>query len=519
MHQNLECQRLDSYLDYHARVHEGVLFVTEEESSYTFAEALVRIEKVAGRLESEGLKKGDRIALLGKNSINFLFMYLACSKLGVVPVGINYRLTAKESSFVINDSNAKMLFADSEFIDALADSCEDITVIALYGQHGSSPSLERWLGEEKRNYDLAEVTAKDTLSQMYTSGTTGLPKGVLLSHNNVIANVYQTAMASEYTFMVGSEFLLVAPMYHAAGIMTAYTGLVQGLTLVIHRDYNPQRVIDTLVSRPIAAVTLVPAMLQFIFDNIPDITQHKFPSLQLIYYGASPMSVPLLKQAMDVFGCDFTQGYGQTEANSIVAMLSASDHRNAIKGDEALLNTCGRAAFNTELRVVDDDGVAVANGKTGEIVVRGPQVMQGYWNNSAATASTLRDGWLHTGDIGVLDDRRYLTIVGRLKDMIISGGENIYPAEIESVLQGHPAIKEVAVIGLSNAKWGEVPLAVLVSHDSELPSTSQLVSWCKESLATYKVPAHFVFIDVLPRNPSGKIMKQQLREEIGKSYE
>ena len=508
-------QRLDNYLDYHARVHEDVMFVTDEGGSYSFCAALDRVERVASRLQSEGLKKGDRVALLGKNSISFLFMYLACSKLAVVPVGINYRLTPKESGFVINDADAKMLFADTEFIDAVADSCGEIPIVALFGRHDGCPDMDGWLADAGQSYDPVDVNPDDILSQMYTSGTTGMPKGVLLSHANVIANVYQTAMASEYTFRVGEQFLLVAPMYHAAGIMTAYTGLIQGLTLVIHRDYKPQRVIDALVSQPIAAVTLVPAMLQFIIENIPGLDKLSFPSLQLIYYGASPMSVPLLKRAIEIFDCDFTQGYGQTEANSIVAMLSPSDHRYALAQQPELLKACGRAAFNTQLRVVDGEGNDVATGEAGEIIARGPQIMLGYWNNPQATAETIKEGWLYTGDIGTLDSKGYLSIIGRVKDMIISGGENIYPVEIENVLLSHPDIDEVAVVGVSNQKWGEVPHAVIVQTTGDELSPEQLTDFCRQSLAAFKVPAHFHKIDALPRNPSGKILKQQLREQFG----
>jgi acyl-CoA synthetase (AMP-forming)/AMP-acid ligase II len=227
--------------------------------------------------------------------------------------------------------------------------------VCLYGQHKNYAAFDEWLGESQHSYERADIEPDDVMAQMYTSGTTGLPKGVLLSHENVIANVYQTAMASEYTFTAGEEFLLVAPMYHAAGIMTGYTGVVQGLTLVIHRDYDPRRVVTTLASRPIAAVTLVPAMLQFIIDNISGLEAMSFPSLRVVYYGASPIAVPLLQRAIEIFACDFTQGYGQTEANSIVAMLSASDHRKALADDPDLLKACGRATFNTELCIVDEN--------------------------------------------------------------------------------------------------------------------------------------------------------------------
>lgn len=513
------CQRLDDFLDYHARVHATIPFVIQDETALTFDESRDRVNIIASRMAVEGLKKGDRIGLLGKNSIDFFFLYIACARLGVVPVGINYRLTPEEAAYIARDATAKLLFCDSDLIAAVDPLCPELSSVCLFGEHDDYPRFDQWLEAALQSNERAAVTADDVMSQMYTSGTTGLPKGVLLSHSNIISNVYQTAMASEFTFMAGDEFLLVAPMYHAAGIMIAYTGLMQGLTLVIHREYDSARVVKTLAERPIAAVTLVPVMLQMIIDTVPRLGQMSFPELRLIYYGASPISVPLLRQAIKIFQCDFTQGYGQTETNSIVAMLSASDHRRALKGKPEILNACGRAAFNTKIKVVGPNGRGLPPGEAGEILAQGPQIMQGYWNNAAATAATIRDGWLHTGDVGRLDDEGYLTIVGRLKDLIISGGENIYPVEIENVLTTHSVICDAAVVGVSHPKWGEVPLAILVCSENERVEASELNAFCRAQLAGFKVPAYFHFISDIPRNPSGKILKQQLREEIGKDYE
>ncbi|ARN75562.1 long-chain-fatty-acid--CoA ligase [Oceanicoccus sagamiensis] len=506
-------QCLHQFLDYHARVHGDSPFLVEGKVSLSFADFEARVDRAVDRLRLMSLSRGDRIALLGKNSINFFTMILACSKLGVVPVAVNYRLSPSEAAFIIADGTSQCLLIDAEFIDEVAEHCSGLPVIGLFGSHPAYPDFEQWLGdgEQAVSDSLPVIAASDILSQMYTSGTTGMPKGVLLSHANVIANVYQTAMASEYTFGLGEQMLLVAPMYHAAGIMTAYTGLIQGLTLIIHRDYSPERVVEALSSQPIVAATLVPAMLQFILNHVPDIHRQSFPSLQLIYYGASPMSVDLLKRAIEVFDCDFAQGYGQTEANSIVAMLSPSDHRYALASAPDLLSACGRATFDTRLRLVSE-GKDVEQGEAGEIVASGPQVMQGYWNNPEATAATIKDGWLYTGDIGRMDKQGYLYIVGRVKDMIISGGENIYPAEIETVLARHQQINEVAVVGIPDARWGEVPLAVLVGNQSL--DSDELRAFCADHLAKFKIPARFEWLGALPRNPSGKILKQQLREQF-----
>lgn len=516
-------RRLDDFLDYHARVHAQLPFVTDDQCSLSFAESQARVDLIARSLAAEGLQSGDRIALLGKNSIDFFFLYLACARLGVVPVGINYRLTPSEAAFIVGDAGARLVFADAELIGLVAGSLPGVKAVCLFGEHTGYSSLAEWIeagGSRTLTYERADIGPDDTMSQMYTSGTTGLPKGVLLSHSNIISNVYQTSLGSEYTFMAGDEFLLVAPMYHAAGIMIAYTGLIQGLSLVIHREYDSARVVDTLASRPIAAVTLVPVMLQMIMDSVPDLNDMTFPDLRLIYYGASPIAIPLLRRAIEVFDCDFTQGYGQTETNSIVAMLSASDHRKALAGRPDILAACGRAAFNTELQVVDGAGNNLPAGEAGEIVARGPQIMQGYWNKPDVTAQTLRDGWLHTGDVGRFDEEGYLTIVGRVSDLIISGAENVYPVEIENVLTTHPQIVDAAVIGVTSPKWGEAPLAILVCETgATIPAHDELAALCREHLAAFKVPKHYHFTNELPRNPSGKVLKQQLRDDIGKHYD
>jgi acyl-CoA synthetase (AMP-forming)/AMP-acid ligase II len=512
---------LHEFMDYHARVNGEKIFANDDGQKLSYAEVGVRINKIADQLNAMKLKPGDRVSLLGKNSVNLISMYLACSRLGVVPVGINYRLTSQEAQFIIEDAGARCLFADEEFIDAIDkenilidvdDSKVPLPIICLHGSHPGFPLLDQWILQEVPRHVSPEIDSSDVLNQMYTSGTTGLPKGVLLTHYSVVSNAFQTSIASGYTFRPGQEMLVVAPMYHAAGLMTCLVGMMQGMHLVIHRDYDPVKVVTTLSEQRISAVTLVPAMLQFILSQVPGINDINFPDLELIYYGASPMSVDLLKRSMKVFECDFCQGYGQTENNSVLTILSPSDHHHALAHHPDLLNACGRAVLNTEVRIVDDEGRSVSVGESGEIVAKGPQVMKGYWNRPEATSETLKDGWLHTGDVGRLDEQGYLYILDRVKDMIISGGENIYPVELEKVLLSHPKVLDVAVIGISDEKWGEVPIALLVTKNQILPSPTELVEFCRKQIAPFKIPKYFELIDEIPRNPSGKILKQQLRE-------
>jgi acyl-CoA synthetase (AMP-forming)/AMP-acid ligase II len=291
-------------------------------------------------------------------------------------------------------------------------------------------------------------------------------------------------------------------------------GVIYGGTMIIHRDYDPVGMIDTLEKEQINTTAVIPVMLQFSIICVPDIAERDFSNLHTINYGASPIAEDLLRQCMDIFKCDFIQGYGQTEATLALTFLTADDHRAALNDKPQLLRSCGRAVFGTEIRIVDEDGNTLPTGEIGEIVASGPQLMKGYWKRDDATAKTIVDGWLHTGDAGRMDAEGYVYIQDRVKDMIISGGENIYPAELENVLMSHPAIQDAAVIGVSDEQWGEVPLAVLVSTGQQELTAEDLVAFCRDKLAGYKIPRQLAYVEALPRNPTGKILKKDLREQF-----
>ncbi len=505
----LKC--LHEFLDFHARIRADVMFASDDVQTLTYGEAKAKVDCIADRLNQLSLKKGDRVALLGKNSANQLLIYLACSRLGIVPLGLNYRLAPGEWRYIVEDAQAKCLFIDSEFVALLEPACAELPRVLLVDDEGGKKQFDEWLGDAEGVYPEVKIEGDDILFQMYTSGTTGRPKGALLSHDNVINCGFQVALTSGVGAKAGDRTLLVAPLFHAAGLVSTFAGMVYGTSLFIHREYDPVRMVEVLSEEKIAGITVIPVMLQFSIACVPNIAEYDFSELKLITYGASPISADLLKQSMGIFNCDFAQGYGQTEATAVLTCLTPDDHRRALKDKPELLSSCGKALCATEIRVVNDAGEDVPAGEMGEIIVRGPQVMKAYWNNAEATASTLKDGWLSTGDAGRMDEEGYLYIQDRVKDMIISGGENIYPAEIENVLMSHPNINEVAVIGVPNEKWGEVPLTVLVRGDEPLLDVKEIEEHCRPHLAGYKIPKLLEYIDALPRNPTGKVLKKELR--------
>ena len=283
--------------------------------------------------------------------------------------------------------------------------------------------------------------------------------------------------------------------------------------MVIHADFHPGHVIDALSSQGITRVTLVPAMIQACLLMVPDVAERDFGTLEVITYGASPIAEQVLRRAMEIFGCDFAQGYGMTETTAVLTYLEPSDHRRALAEKPELLLSAGRPIPGTELRIVDDQDREVARGSIGEIAARGPQMMRGYWNLPEASAETLRGGWLHTGDAGVMDEEGFVYLQDRLKDMIVSGGENVYPREVENVLFEHPAVADAAVLGVPDEKWGEAVKAVVVLRAGLSVTADELVEYCRGRLAGYKRPRSVDFVEALPRNPSGKVLKRELREK------
>jgi fatty-acyl-CoA synthase len=310
----------------------------------------------------------------------------------------------------------------------------------------------------------------------------------------------------------GERTLIVVPMYHAAGAISTFVTNYWGGALYIHSDFNPPEVVRVLDEERVTACTLVPAMIQALLVFVPDVAKRQYRDLRQVTYGASPIAEETLRRAMDVFKCDFAQGYGMTELTAVATYLFPADHRRAVQEQPDLLLSAGRPVVGTQVRVVDDDDEPVPNGTVGEIIVRGPQVMRGYWNLADESAQALKGGWMHTGDAGSMDDDGYIYIQDRLKDMIVSGGENVYPRVVEDVLFQHPAVADAAVIGVPDEQWGETVKAIVVLKEGVSATEEEIMDFSRGRLGGFERPRSVDFIDSLPRNPSGKVLKRELRE-------
>ncbi len=436
--------RLHDFLDYQAREHEEAEFAIQGDRHLTYGEALAETNRLANAFVSVGLQGGDRVAILSKNSIEYVLLYFAASKAGVVPVPLNYRLAPAEWRYILNDASVKMVLVEGGFIEAVDTIRHELQTVKHFVALDRTGAVgwddyRRWLAGHPTTRPDRFVTEEQDLYQMYTSGTTGHPKGAVLTHRAVTAQAAQIGVA--YPFQPGERVLQVAPLFHAVGANAlAFQSVYRGSCLYIQADFNPTEVVRALSEERISVAGLVPAMIQACLVTVPDVAQRRYDALRLIGYGGSPIAEQTLRRAVEVFKCDFLQGYGMTEATVGLTYLLPSDHRRALREKPTLLLSAGRALMGTEIRIVAADDNSVPNGTIGEIVARGPQLMKGYWNRPEATAEALRGGWMHTGDAGVMDDEGYIYIQDRVKDMIVSGGENVYPRVVEDVLLRHPAI-------------------------------------------------------------------------------
>jgi acyl-CoA synthetase (AMP-forming)/AMP-acid ligase II len=513
--------RLFDHLDWHAREQPENAFAWFAGREITYREAQARVNQIANALVAEGVAPGARVAFLSKNCAEYALFYLGAAKAGVVPVPLNFRLAPAEWSYIVNDAGAELLFARGALVAAIDPvrgelaSVKGCLALDAEPPPGWEP-YERWLARGHAGKPERYVPDSADVYQMYTSGTTGHPKGAVLQHRAVTANAAQIGSVTSLGY--GDRYLVVAPMYHAAAAVSSFWIVQQGGCLYILEDFVPAEVVRVLSEERIVAGTLVPAMIQACLVMVPDVAKRSYESLRTIIYGASPIAVQTLRRAIEVFGCGFAQGFGMTETTAAATFLLARDHERALREKPELLLSCGRALPGTDVIIAGPDDRELPRGEIGEILVRGPQVMRGYWNLEAASAEALRGGWMHTGDAASMDDEGYVFIQDRLKDMIVSGGENVYPREIEDVLFKHPAVADAAVIGVPDAQWGEVVKAIVVLRQGASASEAELIEHARKSLASYKRPRSVDFVAELPRNPSGKVLKKDLREPFWKGH-
>lgn len=493
---------------------------------FTYEQLLDRIQRLAAALASLGVGKGDRVAILQTNCNEYVEAYYATALLGGVFVPLNFRARQEELTHLITNSDTSVLLVGDRYIS---------TVRELKGQW---PNVHHYISIDKREPDFlyynellenadpdsvfdSEVDESDCTILMYTSGTTALPKGVILTFGGFSEYIFSSSEPASDEDQGAT--LLAVPIYHVAGASAIMTSMYSGRKLVLMRQFHEKEWLEIVQREKITHVFLVPTMMKRLMDD-PNFAKTNLDSLQTVSYGAAPMPTPVILRAIEKFPkhVNFLNAFGQTETTSTVTMLGPDDHRlegspEEIEKKTRRLQSIGRTLDDVELAILDDDGKPLPHNSVGELALRLPRQMAGYWKQEEATSSTIRDGWVHTRDMGWIDEDGYVFLAGRKSDMIIRGGENIAPEEIESVLHIHPAIEDVAVIGIPDEEWGERVAAIIVRKADASSTADAFIQFCKERMASFKAPEIIEFVDELPRNAMGKILKKDLREQFRNS--
>ena len=486
------------------------LVEVERGRRFTYAELDRRANRAANALRAQGVGPGDRVALLLMNGVEYLEGYFGVAKLGAVMVPLNWRLVPDELDFIVRDAGAVALVYDAEFEAAVAALRERDPPVRTWLRVG--PADRRAEGTHDWTALVAAASSEpqparadtdDVLFIMYTSGTTGLPKGVVHTHGSMAAACITVNATADMRYR--DRYLQMLPLFHVGALTPATAVVHRGGTLVMLRSFDPHRAWETIERERIDTGLAVPAMLNFMWAS-PKRASCDRSSLRWLMSGAAPVPVPLIERYAGI-GVEIHQVYGLTESGGPACLIGPEQ---AI----AKAGSTGPAFFHTDVRVADERGRDVAPGAVGEVWIRGAHVMKGYWNRPEATAEVLVDGWLRSGDLATVDADGYVYIQDRKKDMIISGGENVYPAEIEAVLAAHPKVLECAVIGMPSARWGESPAAVVVLRPGESSDPDEIVSFCHGRLARFKQPRVVEFVEAIPRNPTGKALKRVLRERF-----
>lgn len=514
--------RLHDLLRYQARERPDNEFAQHRGRIITYRQAQRECNKLANAFIRAGLGVGERIAFLSKNSIEHVLLYFAASIAGVVPVPLNFRLPPEQWSVVITDAGARLFIASAEYADAIERFRHQLGAVERYvriGAGAASPwiNYESWLAESPESAPQRPVQPEDAVYQFYTSGTTGRPKGVVITHRALIAHLLQ--VTAFYGVESERRILIATPLSHAHAAIQSFISACWGSCLYIMDDFDPAETIRALSEERIAIAVLVPSMIRSLLCSVPGVEQLRFDCLRLMHYGASPIAEHTLRHAIEVFRCDFAQGYGLTETTAGITFLLPADHQRGLTEKPKLLTSAGRAALGNEVRIADQGGNPLPAGEVGEVIVRGPTLMHGYWNRPEDSAEIMRGGWLHTGDLGLMDEEGYLYIVDRANDVINCGGENVYPRVVEEVLFRHPAITDAAAISVPDEQWGEVVKAIVVLRENSIATAAEIMSFCREHLAGFQQPRSIEFRDALPYTSSGKVLRRALREPFWANHE
>ena len=490
--------------------------VVSDDVALTFKAFNERINSLANRMTAKGLKKGDRIGVLVHNCHQFMEVYFAAAKTGGIFCPYNNHLKANELKDIINYSTPKFLFFDKDYSEIAAGLRPELTSVEYFvclqrPDQAFMEDYEKFLSHGGGDEPETIVTEDDVISIIFTAGTTGKAKGAMRTHRHLMSDA--VASAIELRVEYDEKVAITFPMYHVACEDNIVRHSFLPNTFYIRKEggFNPEQTLEYIAREKITRCQMVPTMVHSLLQ-VPDVKKFDLSSLRLILYAGAPMPVELLKRALEVFPCGFAQLYGQTESGPFTTVLKPEDH--ILDGSEEKvrrLASSGKAALNYEIRIVDEEDNDVPVGEIGEIIGRSEAVMKGYWQMPEETAKKLKGGWLHTGDLGRMDEDGYVYIVERKNDMIISGGVNVYPREVEEVLYKHRAVSEASVIGIPDEHWGEVVKAVVVLKQGVTATDEELIKFCGEHLAGYKKPKSVDFWKELPKSPQGKILKKEIR--------
>jgi acyl-CoA synthetase (AMP-forming)/AMP-acid ligase II len=496
------------------------LAVVFRDRRLTYPQVLDRVRRLASSLAANGVRQGDKVAILQTNCNEYVEAYYAVSLLGGVWVPLNYRAKEDEIAYMLDNSDSSVLFAGDRYVpivNSISGNLPNLrTLVAIEGRQEGMLHIDDLIERgDPEGPPEADPDDHDLNMLMYTSGTTARPKGVMLSYGGFTEYIFTTvepALDDD-----SGVTLLVAPLYHIAGASAVLSAIYGGRRLVLHPQFEPHAWLESVQEEQVTTAFLVPTMLKRVMDE-PDFEDYNLTSLQVLSYGGAPMPVPVIRDAIEKFpGVAFMNAFGQTETTSTVTVLGPEDHvfegsPEEIEKKLKRLASIGRPVGDVELQIQDDDGNLLPANSVGEVCIRAPRTMEGYYKQEEATRETIRDGWIHTRDMGWLDEDGYLFLAGRKSDMIIRGGENIAPEEIEHVLHLNPDIEECAVIGVPDVEWGEKVMAVVVAKPGKQLTAEDIIQFCKARMASFKAPELIEFVSELPRNPMGKILKKDLRE-------
>ncbi len=491
-----------------------------EDRRWTYGQLWQRVQQIGNALRSAGVGSGDRVAVLQTNSDDYVATYFATALIGGVFVPVNYRAKPIELKHILTTAKTKVLLAGDRYVELVNSLREELPTIqayvALESENEGMIHFPKLLAAASSECEEAAIDDSETTILMYTSGTTSLPKGVMLSHNEFTAYVVNNVEMADGT--PRGTALLSAPLYHIAGATNIMTSMFTGRKLVVLPQFEATGWLDAAQQEHVTHAFLVPTMMKMIIDH-PNFTDYDLGSLTNLSYGGAAMPFPVIRRAIELLPdtVGFVNAFGQTETTSTLTVLGPDDHKlDGTEEENALrlkrLTSIGRPLPDVEVKVVDDDGNALPTGGVGEIWVSTPRLMKGYANDAGGADSPVKDGWLPTRDMGWIDDDGYIFLGGRKDDMIIRGGENIAPAEVEAVLQSHPAVEEAAVIGFKNEEWGEQVGAIVVLRPGQQATADDLKDYCHQQMASFKKPELIHFVDELPKNQMGKVLKNDLRK-------